>query len=102
MARPPASCFPLDKLVRLLRSLLARGNTHCPNPGSASNSRDWPSTPVPAIAPQDRAGPLRAAPVRLRTARRSGTQAADIYWTRAVQYYGSKHLGQDTNLESLW
>ena len=31
-----------------------------------------------------------------------GTLAADIYWTRAVQYYGSKHLGQDTNLESLW
>jgi hypothetical protein len=30
------------------------------------------------------------------------TLAADIYWTRAVQYYGSKHLGQDTNLESLW
>lgn len=28
--------------------------------------------------------------------------AADIYWTRAVQYYGSKRLGQDTNLESLW
>ena len=31
-----------------------------------------------------------------------GTLAADIYWTRAVQYYGSKRLGQDTNLESLW
>jgi tetratricopeptide (TPR) repeat protein len=31
-----------------------------------------------------------------------GTLAADIYWTRAVQYYGTKHLGQDTNLESLW
>jgi tetratricopeptide (TPR) repeat protein len=31
-----------------------------------------------------------------------GTLAADIYWTRAVQYYGSKHLGQDPNLESLW
>lgn len=30
------------------------------------------------------------------------TLAADIYWTRAVQYYGSKRLGQDTNLESLW
>jgi len=30
------------------------------------------------------------------------TLAADIYWTRAVQYYGSKHLGQDTDLESLW
>jgi len=30
------------------------------------------------------------------------TLAADIYWTRAVQYYGSKHLGQETNLESLW
>jgi len=28
--------------------------------------------------------------------------AADIYWTRAVQYYGGKRLGQDTNLESLW
>jgi hypothetical protein len=27
---------------------------------------------------------------------------ADIYWTRAVQYYGGKRLGQDTNLESLW
>ena len=31
-----------------------------------------------------------------------GTLAADIYWTRAVQYYGTKRLGQDTNLESLW
>jgi hypothetical protein len=30
------------------------------------------------------------------------TLAADIYWTRAVQYYGGKRLGQDTNLESLW
>jgi hypothetical protein len=30
------------------------------------------------------------------------TFAADIYWTRAVQYYGGKRLGQDTNLESLW
>jgi len=28
--------------------------------------------------------------------------AADIYWTRVVQYYGGKRLGQDTNLESLW
>ena len=27
---------------------------------------------------------------------------ADIYWTRAVQYYGGKRLGQDTDLESLW
>jgi tetratricopeptide (TPR) repeat protein len=27
---------------------------------------------------------------------------ADIYWTRAVQYYGNKHLGQETDLESLW
>ena len=31
-----------------------------------------------------------------------GTLAADIYWTRAVQYYGNKRLGQDPNLESLW
>jgi hypothetical protein len=30
------------------------------------------------------------------------TLAADIYWTRVVQYYGGKRLGQDTNLESLW
>jgi len=30
------------------------------------------------------------------------TLAADIYWTRAVQYYGNKRLGQDSNLESLW
>ena len=30
------------------------------------------------------------------------TFAADVYWTRAVQYYGSKRLDQDTNLESLW
>jgi len=30
------------------------------------------------------------------------TLAADIYWTRAVQYYGGKRLGEDTNLESLW
>lgn len=31
-----------------------------------------------------------------------GTLAADIYWTRAVQYYGTKRLGHETNLESLW
>jgi hypothetical protein len=30
------------------------------------------------------------------------TLAADVYWTRAVQYYGGKRLGQDTNLDSLW
>src|SRR4029077_2111792 len=30
------------------------------------------------------------------------TLAADIYWTRAGQYYGNKHLGEVTNLESLW
>ena len=30
------------------------------------------------------------------------TLAADIYWTRAVQYYGNKRLGQDTDLQSLW
>ena len=27
---------------------------------------------------------------------------ADIYWTRAVQYYGAKHFGAETNLELLW
>jgi hypothetical protein len=27
---------------------------------------------------------------------------ADLYWTRAVQYYGGKRLARDTNLESLW
>jgi hypothetical protein len=31
-----------------------------------------------------------------------GPFVADIYWTRAVQYYGGKRLAQDTNLESLW
>jgi len=31
-----------------------------------------------------------------------GTLVADIYWTRAVQYYGGKRLCQDTNLASLW
>ena len=31
-----------------------------------------------------------------------GTFVADLYWTRAVQYYGGKRLGEDTNLESLW
>jgi len=30
------------------------------------------------------------------------TLAADIYWTRVVQYYGTKRLGRDTNLDSLW
>lgn len=30
------------------------------------------------------------------------TLAADIYWTRAVQYYGNKRLGQDSDMESLW
>jgi tetratricopeptide (TPR) repeat protein len=27
---------------------------------------------------------------------------ADIYWTRVVQYYGSKHVRRQTNLELLW
>jgi tetratricopeptide (TPR) repeat protein len=27
---------------------------------------------------------------------------ADIYWTRVVQYYGNKHVNNDTNLQSLW
>ncbi len=27
---------------------------------------------------------------------------ADVYWTRVVQYYGNKHIKQQTNLDSLW
>jgi len=27
---------------------------------------------------------------------------ADLYWTRVVQYYGNKHVRQDTNIELLW
>jgi tetratricopeptide (TPR) repeat protein len=27
---------------------------------------------------------------------------ADIYWTRAVQYYGNKHKRRDTNIAELW
>jgi hypothetical protein len=27
---------------------------------------------------------------------------ADVYWTRAVQYYGEKHAAHDNNLDSLW
>lgn len=27
---------------------------------------------------------------------------ADVYWTRAVQYYGGKRVRQDYNFESLW
>ncbi len=27
---------------------------------------------------------------------------ADIYWTRAVQYYGNKHMRGQANLELLW
>jgi len=27
---------------------------------------------------------------------------ADIYWTRAVQYYGNKHMRGEANLELLW
>jgi len=27
---------------------------------------------------------------------------ADVYWTRVVQYYGNKHMKQETNLDSLW
>ncbi|MGH9740925.1 MAG: tetratricopeptide repeat protein [Candidatus Acidiferrum sp.] len=27
---------------------------------------------------------------------------ADLYWTRAVQYYGDKHARHDPNLELLW
>jgi len=28
--------------------------------------------------------------------------AADLYWTRAVQYYGNKHADQQANLDLLW
>jgi hypothetical protein len=28
--------------------------------------------------------------------------AADLYWTRVVQYYGNKHVTGQTNLELLW
>lgn len=31
-----------------------------------------------------------------------GTFLADVYWTRVVQYFGSKHHREDTNLELLW
>jgi hypothetical protein len=27
---------------------------------------------------------------------------ADVYWTRAVQYYGEKHAAKQDNLDSLW
>jgi hypothetical protein len=27
---------------------------------------------------------------------------ADLYWTRVVQYYGSKHARQETNIDLLW
>ncbi|HLZ91078.1 MAG TPA: hypothetical protein VKQ28_05135 [Candidatus Acidoferrum sp.] len=27
---------------------------------------------------------------------------ADLYWTRAVQYYGNKHASEQTNIELLW
>jgi hypothetical protein len=27
---------------------------------------------------------------------------ADLYWTRVVQYYGSKHASQQSNIELLW
>jgi hypothetical protein len=27
---------------------------------------------------------------------------ADVYWTRAVQYYGNKHVRGQANLELLW
>jgi len=30
-----------------------------------------------------------------------GSFLADVYWTRAVQYFGDKHVRQDTNLELL-
>jgi hypothetical protein len=28
--------------------------------------------------------------------------AADLYWTRVVQYYGNKHASQQANLDLLW
>jgi hypothetical protein len=28
--------------------------------------------------------------------------AADLYWTRVVQYYGNKHANHQTNLDLLW
>jgi hypothetical protein len=28
--------------------------------------------------------------------------AAELYWTRAVQYYGDKHANQQANMELLW
>src|ERR1700704_6373817 len=45
---------------------------------------------------------LRSGPLLKAMSLEYAPLAADLYWTRVVQYYGNKHVTGQTNLELLW
>ncbi len=45
---------------------------------------------------------LRSGPLLKALSLEYAPLAADLYWTRVVQYYGNKHVTGQTNLELLW
>jgi hypothetical protein len=45
---------------------------------------------------------LRSGPLLKAMSLEYATLIADLYWTRAVQYYGNKHANDQTNIELLW
>ncbi|HEX8871725.1 MAG TPA: hypothetical protein VF758_03100 [Candidatus Acidoferrum sp.] len=45
---------------------------------------------------------LSSGPVLRRLSLEYAPLMGAIYWTRAVQYYGNKHVARDPNLEQLW
>jgi tetratricopeptide (TPR) repeat protein len=45
---------------------------------------------------------LRSGPLLKAMSLEYAPLAADLYWTRVVQYYGNKHAHQQTNIELLW
>jgi hypothetical protein len=45
---------------------------------------------------------LRSGPLLKAMSLEYAPLAADLYWTRVVQYYGNKHVTGDYNLELLW
>lgn len=45
---------------------------------------------------------LRSGPLLKAMSLEYAPLAADLYWTRVVQYYGNKHVSGQTNLELLW
>jgi hypothetical protein len=45
---------------------------------------------------------LRSGPLLKAMSLEYAPLVADLYWTRVVQYYGNKHLNEQSNLELLW